>query len=138
MEDHEFILEFFLLWGKIFVFYVLAQLCGGFEWTNDGFCRTLNGFNISRPETEVQVDYDSDITYKIAAYKTQLEDAAKPKIWNLYNVFGKKKITTATLPSLVSVPVPTVAPSAIKNSLPRGGMVASNKSKRRTSSNAIV
>jgi hypothetical protein len=106
--------EFFLLWGKIFVFYVLAQLCGGFEWTNDGFCRTDKGFNITRPENEVQVDYDHVIEYKVAAYKTQLQDEAKPKIWNLYNLFGKKKVIP-TMGGNLLIPTSPSPPPLIKS-----------------------
>jgi len=115
-HDHHFIVEFMALLGKIFIFYVIAQLCGGFEWTNDGFCRTDKGFNITTDKEEE--NYEHNIEYKVAAYKKQLEDAATPSIWNMYNVFGKKKVT-GTLPSLVSVPIVT-APFAIKNILPRG------------------
>lgn len=46
-KNKEILTEFFLLCLKVFLFYVILQLTGGFDWTNKGYCMDKKFHNIA-------------------------------------------------------------------------------------------
>jgi len=95
-KEHEFTHALLELCGKIFIFYVIAQLVGGFEWANKGYCRTTGGYNIRKKDNDTilppQQDTPRIFRAKMELYRQKLQTKT------LYQkIFGTKDNKSRTV-----------------------------------------
>lgn len=87
------------VWIKIGCFYLFLQLAGNFEWTNKGYCRSSDGYNIiidsnspSRDPVDVYLaDPKNLLNEKIDLFRKESEHKLEGNNRLLSTIFGMKK-----------------------------------------------